>query len=306
MLKVNTLSKEFVKSLKTEGAEEIVDIYLYRPLGFVLAKILTKTRITPNIITIAGIFWGILAGFLLSRGTVNFFIYGALIYQVANIFDCADGQLARLTSNYSDFGRILDGFVDYVNVSAVYVGSFIGLLRSRDTFFETRHTVFVMVFAVLSTAFAAALYDKLKSKYMNFVLDSEIVKEDTSALIEKRDHETVAVKRFLYTLYIFYLHVQCFFAKNISLKGKEVDRLIGNNRKLYRELYLSRNTKLLKAWSIVGPSTHALYFLLFALMRNLSWYFLFLVGPLNVVLLLLLYAQYHTEKSILSAMRETS
>lgn len=306
MLKENILGKEFVKSLKTEGAEEIVDIYLYRPLGFVLAKILSKTRITPNIITIAGIFWGILAGFLLSRGTITFFIYGALIYQVANIFDCADGQLARLTSNYSDFGRILDGFVDYVNVSAVYVGSFIGLLRSKDTFFETSHTVFVMVFAVLSTAFAAALYDKLKSKYMNLVLDSEIVKEDPSALIEKRDHETVAVKRFLYTLYIFYLHIQCFFAKNISLKGKEVDRLIGNNRKLYRELYLYRNKKLLKVWSIVGPSTHVVYFLLFALMRNLSWYFLFLVGPLNVVLLLLLYAQYLTEKSILSEMRETS
>jgi len=89
MFQENILTREFVKSLKADGAEEIVDIYLYRPLGFVIAKILTKTKITPNIITITGIFWGILAGFLLSRGTITFFILvlfiiGVLVFALKN------------------------------------------------------------------------------------------------------------------------------------------------------------------------------------------------------------------------------
>ena len=304
MEKVSVIREEFSKSLKTESAEEIVDVYIYRPLGFVLAKLLSKTRITPNIITVSGLFWGLLAGYILSQGTVITFVYGALFYQVANIFDCADGQLARLTSVYSDFGRILDGFVDYVNVTAVFTGSLIGLLRSNDTFLKTRHIILVIVFAGLSTIVASALYDKLKSKFMNLAADTEVVKEDPHELLQKRAQEPRAVKRTFYSMYLFYLKAQCFFAENISLKGKEQKKLTDVDRQRYRELYISRNKKLLKVWSLVGPSTHTFYFLLFALAGNISWYFLFLVGPLNGILLLLFYIQYRTEKGILTEMQE--
>ncbi len=304
MEKENVIREEFVRSLKTESAEEIVDVYIYRPLGFILAKLLSKTRITPNVITVSGLFWGLLAGYILSQGTVIAFVYGAILYQIANIFDCADGQLARLTSVYSDFGRILDGFVDYVNVTSVFAGSFIGLLRSNDTFLKTHHIILVMVFAGLSTVVASALYDKLKSKFMNLAADNEVVKEDPHELLKKRAQEPLAVKRIFYSMYLFYLKAQCFFAENISLKGKEQKKLTDVDRQWYRELYLSRNKKLLKAWSIVGPSTHAFYFLIFALAGHISWYFLFLVGPLNGILLLLSYIQFRTEKGILAEMQE--
>ncbi len=304
MEKESVIREEFIRSLKTGSVEEIVDVYIYRPLGFILAKLLSKTRVTPNVITVSGLFWGLLAGYVLSNGTVISFVYGALFYQIANIFDCADGQLARITSVYSDFGRILDGFVDYVNVTSVFAGSFIGLLRSNDTFLKTHHIILVMVFAGLSTAVASALYDKLKSKFMNLAADKEVVKENPHEFIDKRAQEPLLIKRFFYTMYIFYLNVQCFMAENISLKMKEQKKLTKVNRKLYRELYISRNKKLLKVWSIVGPSTHAFYFLLFALAGNISLYFLFLIGPLNIILLLLTYIQFRTEKGIMAEIQE--
>ncbi len=302
-MKENVFRKEFVRSLKIESAEEIVDIYIYRPLGFILAKIFSRTKITPNIITVTGMFWGLLAGYFLSKGTPLTFIYGAIIYQIANIFDCADGQLARLTSRYSDFGRILDGFVDYFNVSAVLIGSFIGLLRSDDPFLRDHHLVAVIFFAALSTAVASALYDKLKSKYMNLVSGKEIVKENKDELREKRAAEPSSVKRFFYSLYIFYLTLQCFISENISLKGKDRRKFAEVDREIYRELYISKNAKLLKVWSLVGPSTHAFYFLIFALLGKFPLYFLFVVGPLNIILLLLFYVQYRTERSILIEMK---
>ncbi len=305
MVKENVFRDEFAKSLKTESAEEIVDIYLYRPLGFILAKILSKTRITPNIVTLTGIFWGLLAGYFLSRGTAAFFVYGALIYQVANVFDCADGQLARLTSVYSDFGRILDGVVDYFMVSAVFVGSIVGLYRSQDAFLITHHYILVIIFAGLSTIVACVLYDKLKSKYINLASGEEVVKENAAELQERRKEEPLAVKRFFYSLYIFYLRAQCFMAENISLKRKARNEFTPYDSRLYRERYLARNSKLLRAWSLVGLSSRALFFLLFALAGRFFWYFLFLAGPLNGVLLVLFYVQYRTEKSILAEIQDT-
>lgn len=298
-MKESVLHREFVRSLKSENAEEVIDVYFYRPVAFVLAKALEKTRITPNVITLSGIFWGLLAGYFLSKGSVSACIIGAIIYQIANIFDCADGQLARLKSIYSDFGRILDGFVDYVNVSVVYIGSYIGLFRSRDNFLSIHHIILIMLFASLSTIFASVIYDKLKSKYMNLSADKDVVKEDRTEIRKKINAETSAAKKLFYILYLFYLNIQSFITENISLRGRDTVNIVKANREKYRELYITRNSKLLRVWSLVGPSTHAFYFLIFALFGKVSWYFLFISGPLNIILLILFYIQYRTEKNIL-------
>jgi len=303
MTKEWLMGKDFIKTLKPESAEEVIDFYLYRPVAFILVRLLARTRITPNIITLAGVFWGLLAGFLLSRGTQSGFIYGAVVYQIANIFDCADGQLARLKSMYSDFGRILDGVVDYINTSAVYIGAFIGILKAGTMFSGVHHTVIVFVLASLSTVFACAVYDKLKSKYMNLLEDRDVVKEDIDDIVRIMNEEKSYVKKMFFSLYLFYLKAQSFFTETFSFRESKTARLIKENRDEYRELYVTKNTVLLKLWSLVGPSTHAFYFLVFALTGKLFWYFLFIVGPLNIVLLSLFIMQYITEKRILSVIK---
>lgn len=303
MIKEGLLSKEYKKSLKPENAEEVVDYYIYRPIAFVFVKILAKTRITPNFITVMGIFWGLLAGFFLSRGTVEGFVYGAVIYQIANIFDCVDGQLARLKSMYSDFGRILDGLVDYINTSAVYIGSLIGLLKIPGLFNGIHHTFTVVVLASISTIFTSAVYDKLKSRYMNLLSGHEVVKEDLDKIRNKINSETSILQRSFFSIYLFYLKAQIYLTEMFSTRGKLTEKLIRDNQEEYRELYLERNSVLLRVWSIVGPSTHALYFLIFALIHHFPWYFLFVAGPLNIILAVLFVLQYITEKRIFNEIK---
>ena len=125
---MKNIKEEFKKSLKPNSAEEFFDIYFYRPIAFLFVKLIAKTSISPNTVTVFGMIWGLIAGYFLSRGTQHGFFYGTIFYQIANIFDCADGQLARLKKSNSEIGRILDGFVDYFNVTAVYIGSYIGFL----------------------------------------------------------------------------------------------------------------------------------------------------------------------------------
>ena len=89
------------------------NLYVARPLAAPLVYALAQTPITPNQVTFLGalIFSGALATLLLWGGPLGLLV-AALIIQLAYVFDCADGQLARLTGRSSPVGAYLDFLVD--------------------------------------------------------------------------------------------------------------------------------------------------------------------------------------------------
>ncbi len=288
------MREEFIKSLKAGNGntEELADLYIYRPLGFLLAKLLDKTGITPNSVTIIGLLWGIIAGILLSFGTPLFFLYGAIAFQIANIFDCADGQLARMKSMYSLFGRILDGFVDYVSSIAVFLGAYVGLLRYSYLYRENYHLVFfVILIAAIGRILSAVTYDKLKSKYINMLEGKEEIKDTVPSVLEKIRGEKKGLKRVFFYFYLYYVKVQLFFTNNFSFKKKWEDSLTDEELMHYRKLYVKKNTNLLKVWSFVGPSANVFYFLIFALQNRVFEYFVFAATVLNILFVILVFIQ---------------
>jgi len=96
-------------SLKSMDTEEFIDIHFYRPIGYQWALLFNKLGVTPNQITIAAIFIGVGAGvcFYFSSFLIN--LLGVFLLVLANSFDSADGQLARMTGQKSKLGRMLDG-----------------------------------------------------------------------------------------------------------------------------------------------------------------------------------------------------
>lgn len=91
------------------------NVYVARPLAAVLVALLRRTPLTPNQVTILGflVFLLIVPAGLLVAGTVGFLIMVAIV-QLAYIFDCADGQLARLKQMTSPAGAYFDFFIDEV------------------------------------------------------------------------------------------------------------------------------------------------------------------------------------------------
>lgn len=109
MNKSNTPS--FKETLKSWDTENILDRIFYRPVGYRLALLLKPTGIVPNAVTIVSIFVGIAACLLyLPDDNLVINLVGFLLLVSANILDCVDGQLARMTGIKSELGRILDGF----------------------------------------------------------------------------------------------------------------------------------------------------------------------------------------------------
>ena len=58
------------QSLKSLDVEEPVDVYVHRPLAYVLAKLLLPTPVSPNLVTIASMVVGVYAGVLLAQTSV--------------------------------------------------------------------------------------------------------------------------------------------------------------------------------------------------------------------------------------------
>lgn len=107
---MSELDKEYEASLKSIETENKIDRIFYRPIGFRIARMLRGTGITPNMITVISIFVGAAVGFMFYHDNLTYNICGILLLVFANILDCVDGQLARLTGIKSAIGRILDGF----------------------------------------------------------------------------------------------------------------------------------------------------------------------------------------------------
>lgn len=115
------LRVQYRSSLKSMDTEEHIDLVFYRPIGFAWAVLARRLGITPNAITIAAIILGIGAAVAFYFPALGINVVGMLLLVWANSFDSADGQLARMTHQYSRLGRILDGACGDIWFVAIYM-----------------------------------------------------------------------------------------------------------------------------------------------------------------------------------------
>lgn len=119
--------EQFKASLKHPDVEEPIDLWFYRPWGFRLALLGQRMHWTPNQITVASIFLGVGCGLLCYPTEWRLNLLGIVLLVLADICDSADGQLARLTRQYSPMGRILDGAAGDVWFITIYLAIFFRL-----------------------------------------------------------------------------------------------------------------------------------------------------------------------------------
>ena len=83
------------------------------------ARILAKTGVTPNTLTVMGFMVSVAAGVLIAT---EYFLAGGLVVLFAGAFDLIDGPVARATGKTSKFGGFLDSTLDRLSEAAVIAG----------------------------------------------------------------------------------------------------------------------------------------------------------------------------------------
>jgi len=110
-----------------EDLVEPVNRYINNTIAAAIVKFLKRTPITPNQVTYASIFIGLISAYRFSLGTGFSMVQGGLLLEGVLILDCVDGQLARAKGCSSDWGRLLDGIAGYIIHLAVLLGFMVGL-----------------------------------------------------------------------------------------------------------------------------------------------------------------------------------
>lgn len=104
-------------------ADSYFNRFLARPLAAVVVAALARTRVTPNQVTFMSLFLfiGAMAGLVLLPGWVGLLV-GVGGVELSYVFDCADGQLARLTRRSSPVGALLDFLMDELKAYLLIAG----------------------------------------------------------------------------------------------------------------------------------------------------------------------------------------
>ncbi len=107
-----------------------VENWINRPLASILVSLVFRTPMTPNQLTIIAFIIAMGGAVLFAWGTAASAIWAAALCEVALVFDCADGMLARARKASSRFGSFLDLFLDRISDFCVLLGVVIGFYRA--------------------------------------------------------------------------------------------------------------------------------------------------------------------------------
>ena len=285
-------SSSFRDSLKSMDTEEHIDLAFYRPIGYAWACLARKLGITPNAITIASIFLGIGAGIMFYFTPLWMNIIGMLLLVWANSFDSADGQLARMTHQYSRLGRILDGLSGDIWFACIYVA--ICLRENLTSEFFMAHPWVIWTVAVvtgLCHAKQAAMADYYRQFHLYFLKGEEGSElesaYDLKARLASIPWKGNFWKKLTMTVYTNYTVQQEATAPAMQDLRRELHRRFPDGKipQPFRDAFRAESLPLMKYTNILSFNWRTIA-LFTALFMRMPWlYFAFELTVLNVLLI---------------------
>lgn len=176
---------------KSKDTEEWIDIVFTRPLGYMWALFFQKLNVHPNTVTLLSLIIGAFSGYCFYHESLGWTLSGILMLVWANLYDSADGQLARMTGKKSMWGRLLDGLAGDVWFFSIYVFISLRLTHQQMPFgLGQEWGIWIWILAIVSGVFfhkeQAGLADYYRNIYLLYLLDSSELGESGKTAAEKR------------------------------------------------------------------------------------------------------------------------
>lgn len=279
---MSDLDKEYEASLKSIETENKIDRIFYRPIGFRIARLLRGTGITPNMVTVISIFVGAAVGFMFYHENLTYNIIGILLLVIANILDCVDGQLARLTGIKSAIGRILDGFAGDIWFASIYIGFALRLSHEygTDWFFA------LAVLSGLSHLVQANITDYYKTLHLYFISKDKGAEFQSLEQVEARHKEMkYGINKAFYFLYRWYTLLQVKATPTLqqmlrSLHARYGDDIPQDIRLRFRK----QSRSLMRLVDLLTFNGRTLVMFVIVLSGQVWAYYLYEIIVLNIVL----------------------
>src|SRR6187399_1890330 len=272
---VNTAAPRIESTFKAREVEGILDLHFYRPIGFRLAALFAKLKMTPAAVSLlAGIF-GVIAGHLYFYRSLGINIAGMVLHVCANALDNADGQLARLTHQASRKGRIIDSVADHLVFASVYIH-----LTLRCAFAGASPAIWLLALgAAISHALQGAGADYYRTAFLYFTGGARNGIDSSSAL--RADYRKLswgqrAWDKLLLALYLnFTLQQEVLAPRLKKLRETANTAFHGRIPGWLEQRYRDAASHMLKWWRLLMTNTRMVVLFLLLLVGQPVYYFWF-------------------------------
>ncbi len=292
------LKEQYNQSLKSMDTEEHIDLWFYRPLGFAWATLFAKLGISPNIVTIASIFLGVGGGILLYFGAQPYIwlnYVGIFLIIWANTYDSADGQLARLTKQYSQIGRILDGVSGDLWFFAIYFALVFRELHFGDAwlgdfFMQSQNHWIIWTIAIaagVSHALQCAMADYYRQFHLYFLKGESGSELESTEKLDEQIKQSSGFKRLTMFFYRNYTANQERLTPAMQRLRRELKKQFGDQMapQQFRDDFRKLSLPLMKYTNMLTFNTRTIAMFISVIVRIPWLYFAFELIVLNTMLI---------------------
>jgi hypothetical protein len=234
-------------------------------------------------VTILSIFVGASVGYFFHVNDIVYAIIGIFMLVFANILDCVDGQLARMTGIKSAIGRILDGMAGDIWFVSIYVGFAYRLMILYDTlwFFA------LAVVSGLSHLVQANITDYYKTLHLFFISKEKGAEFQSLQQIKAKHKEMKpGINKFFYILYIGYSYLQVKATPNLQKMLAKLSRTYAEDiPESVRKDFRAKSSALMPYIDLLTFNGRTIVMFAIVLTGHVWAYFLYEIIILNMVLL---------------------
>lgn len=277
---------------KAYEIEELVDIYFYRRAGYVVAHAARLAGLSPNTVSILAGIVGAAGGALI--GLPRWALAGVGLLVLHGVIDSADGQLARMTGQTSELGRVLDGLAGY----ATHIALYLGLVAVTGPIWGWIAAFAWAAAAGFCTAIHAQMYDYHRTAYAGFAIQgrvpTELITPTASGPLGPFVRGYAAMQRAL-------VGPHRIVEQRLAAATHD-GRIQESDRQLYRASFY----RLVRGWNLLGDNVRRFAIAGFVLAQHPEWFIAFTLGPMNLVIVALWWSQRAADRQFLAARASAS
>ena len=290
---------------KGRDVEGILDLLFYRKAGYQLARLCAVFGLTPVMVTAVGGVIGIFAGHLYYYRDLRTNIIGMVLHVVANLFDNADGQLARLLNRKSRNGRVIDSVFDHLIFLSIYVHLGLRCLGQG----ASPAIALLVLAAGLSHGLQGAAADYFRNAYLFFVNGRARADWDSSEHLRNEfrilSWRQESASKLMLALYINFTWQQEFLSPKLRKLRDLVQQIFpAELPQSLREHYQICARPMLRWWGLLMTNFRMFILFLFLILDRPAWFFWMELTVLNFLLAILIVRQETMADSLVSEVVE--